>query len=99
LAAVADCHIVAYASDSYLQPDDLAAKHAQLFVLDLLYLLVAQCNFSRVATMLAASAMAVSDHRRGAARSSASDRRPSRQGRPGAPTTHPPRPSTGATHA
>lgn len=63
LAAVAQTHIVAYASDGYLQPDDLAAKHAQLFVLDLLYLLVAQYNFSRAATMLAASAMAVSDHR------------------------------------
>lgn len=63
LATAAQTHIVAYASDGYLQPDDLAAKHAQLFVLDLLYLLVAQYNFSRAATMLAASAMAVSDHR------------------------------------
>lgn len=69
LAAVADTHLVAYAPDGYLQPDDLAAKHAQLFVLDLLYLLVAQQNFSKAATMLAASAMAVSDHRREAANS------------------------------
>lgn len=66
LASIADTHIVAYASDGYLQPDDLAAKHAQLFVLDLLYLLVAQNNFGRAATMLAASAMAVTDHRRDA---------------------------------
>jgi DNA-binding MurR/RpiR family transcriptional regulator len=98
LAQVADCHIVAYASDSYLQPDDLAAKHAQLFVLDLLYLLVAQCNFGKVATMLAASAMAVSDHRRGAGRPGAPAHG---QGHPGhesvAAATRPPRPSRGAT--
>ena len=60
----ADVHITAYATDAYLQPDDLAAKHAQLFILDLLYLLVAQQDFSQVATHLAASAMAVSGHRR-----------------------------------
>lgn len=66
LAALADANIVAYAPDGYLQPDDLAAKHAQLFVLDLLYLLVAQQNFAESANMLAASAMAVSDHRRAA---------------------------------
>ncbi len=66
LAAVADVHLTAYAPDGYLQPDDLAAKHAQLFVLDLLYLLVAQQNFGTAATLLAASAMAVSGHRRDA---------------------------------
>lgn len=64
LAELAATNLVAYAPDGYLQPDDLAAKHAQLFVLDLLYLLVAQQNFSKAATMLAASAMAVSGHRR-----------------------------------
>ncbi len=63
LASIADVHLAAYAPDGYMQPDDLAAKHAQLFVLDLLYLLVAQQNFNRAATMLAASAMAVSGHR------------------------------------
>ena len=66
LATLADANIVAYAPDGYLQPDDLAAKHAQLFVLDLLYLMVAQQNFAASANMLAASAMAVSDHRRAA---------------------------------
>ena len=66
LAALADTTLVAYAPDGYLQPDDLAAKHAQLLVLDLLYLLVAQQNFAKAATMLAASAMAVSGHRRDA---------------------------------
>lgn len=65
LATICDVHLTAHAPDGYLQPDDLAAKHAQLFVLDLLYLLIAQQNFANAATLLAASAMAVSGHRRG----------------------------------
>ena len=73
LAGSADVHITAYATDAYLQPDDLAAKHAQLFILDLLYLLVAQQDFSQVATHLAASAMAVSGHRRAVHRAGAGD--------------------------
>ncbi len=73
LAGSADLHITAYATDAYLQPDDLAAKHAQLFILDLLYLLVAQQDFSQVATHLAASAMAVSGHRRSVHRAGAGD--------------------------
>lgn len=93
LATIADIHIVAYASDSYLQPDDLAAKHAQLFVLDLLYLLIAQHNFGRAATMLAASAMAVSDHRRDAVRTSTPGRRSRR------PAPQASRPTTGADDA
>jgi DNA-binding MurR/RpiR family transcriptional regulator len=64
LASVADVHITTYAPDEYLQPDDLSAKHAQLLVLDLLYLLVAQRDFARTTTMLAASAAAVAPHRR-----------------------------------
>lgn len=64
LAAIADVHVTTFAPDGYLQPDDLSAKHAQLFVLDLLYLLIAQQNFNQTVTMLAASAMAVSGHRR-----------------------------------
>lgn len=52
------------AEERFLQPDDLSAKHSQLFVLDLLYLLVAQQNFGRTTTTLAASALAVSPHRR-----------------------------------
>jgi hypothetical protein len=59
LAELADVHLVTVAPDEYLQPDDLSAKHAQLFALDLLYLLVAQRNFARTATTLAASAAAV----------------------------------------
>ncbi len=64
LARIADVHVIAFAPGGYLQPDDLSAKHAQLLVLDLLYLLIAQQNFSRTVTLLAASAMAVSGHRR-----------------------------------
>ncbi len=64
LATVADVTIGTAAPDPYLQPDDLSAKHSQLMVLDLLYLLVAQETFADTATRLAASAMAVSGHRR-----------------------------------
>ncbi|KAA1424423.1 MurR/RpiR family transcriptional regulator [Mumia zhuanghuii] len=64
LAAVAHEHVVAAAPEEYLQPDDLSAKHSQLFLLDLVYLLVAQQDFARTTTKLAASAMAVLPHRR-----------------------------------
>lgn len=66
LAQVADEHIVTLAHEQFLQPDDLSAKHSQLFVLDLIYLLVAQQNFGRTTTTLAASAVAVAPHRRSA---------------------------------
>lgn len=64
LAQLAHEHIVTLAHEQFLQPDDLSAKHSQLFVLDLLYLLVAQQNFGRTTTTLAASALAVAPHRR-----------------------------------
>ena len=57
-------HVVAAAPEEYLQPDDLSAKHSQLFLLDLIYLLVAQQDFARTTTKLAASAMAVLPHRK-----------------------------------
>jgi DNA-binding MurR/RpiR family transcriptional regulator len=64
MAQVADAHLTSYAPGEYLQPDDLSAKHAQLFVIDLLYLLAAQQDFSRTTSLLAASAAAVRPHRR-----------------------------------
>lgn len=64
LAEAADLQIITSVYEQFLQPDDLSAKHVQLFVLDLLYLLVAQENFSRSTTKLAASAVAVAPHRR-----------------------------------
>lgn len=64
LAQLADEHIATLANEQFLQPDDLSAKHSQLFVLDLLYLLVAQQNFGRTTTTLAVSAQAVAPHRR-----------------------------------
>ena len=67
LAELADLSIVTSVHEQYLQPDDLSAKHGQLLVLDLLYLLVAQQNFDRSSAKLAASALAVSSHRRRAA--------------------------------
>jgi DNA-binding MurR/RpiR family transcriptional regulator len=64
LATLADDHLTASAPGEYLQPDDLSAKHAQMFLIDLLYLLVAQIDFPRTTSLLAASAAAVSPHRR-----------------------------------
>lgn len=64
LAELADRTIVTSVHEQYLQPDDLSAKHGQLLVLDLLYLLVAQQNFDRSSAKLAASARAVASHRR-----------------------------------
>lgn len=64
LAELADLAIVTSVYEQFLQPDDLSAKHGQLLVLDLLYLLVAQQSFDRASEKLAASARAVSSHRR-----------------------------------
>lgn len=60
----ADLRIITSVYERFLQPDDLSAKHAQLLVMDLLYLLVAQADFERTTTDLAASAVAVAGHRR-----------------------------------
>ncbi|HET9871019.1 MAG TPA: MurR/RpiR family transcriptional regulator [Propionibacteriaceae bacterium] len=64
LAKSADLAIITSVHEQFLQPDDLSAKHVQLLVLDLLYLLVAQHDFARSTANLAASAQAVSGHRR-----------------------------------
>lgn len=64
MAEASDLSIVTSVYERFMQPDDLSAKHAQLLVLDLLYLLVAQENFTRTTDNLAASALAVSTHRR-----------------------------------
>ena len=72
LARVADEVLIAAAPESYLKPADLSARHCQLFVVDLLYLLIAQSNFDRTTRLLAASGAAVAPRRRplrGAARS------------------------------
>lgn len=64
LAESADEAIITSVHEQFLQPDDLSAKHVQLLVIDLIYLLVAQVNFAQTTSKLAASAMAVSPHRR-----------------------------------
>ncbi len=64
LAEAADLQIITSVHEQFLQPDDLSAKHVQLLVLDLLYLLVAQINFTQTTTKLASSAVAVAPHRR-----------------------------------
>lgn len=65
LAKLADDVLIAASPDGYLQPADLTARHCQLFVVDLLYLLVAQLNFDRTTRLLAASGAAVASRRRG----------------------------------
>jgi DNA-binding MurR/RpiR family transcriptional regulator len=64
LAGIADVSLATAEPSRYLRPDDLSVKHSQLLVLDLLYLLIAQQMFADASTRLAASAMAVSAHRR-----------------------------------
>lgn len=64
LARIADDMLIAASPDGYLQPTDLSARHCQLFVVDLLYLLIAQSNFERTTRLLAASGAAVAPHRR-----------------------------------
>lgn len=64
LARIANDVMVAASPNSYLQPADLSARHCQLFVVDLLYLLVAQSDFDRTTRLLAASGAAVAPRRR-----------------------------------
>ncbi|SEE15001.1 MurR/RpiR family transcriptional regulator [Ruania alba] len=64
LAQTADCTLLASVPEQYLHPADLSAKHSQLFVLDVLYLLVAQLDYSATVARIAASADAVASHRR-----------------------------------
>jgi DNA-binding MurR/RpiR family transcriptional regulator len=64
LARLADDVLIAASPDGYLQPADLSARHCQLFVVDLLYLLIAQSNFDRTTRLLAASGAAVAPRRR-----------------------------------
>ena len=74
LTSIADLKIITSVYEQFLQPDDLSAKHVQLLVLDLLYLLVAQENFERTTTNLARSAAAVASHRRPSRQSASSAR-------------------------
>lgn len=64
LGKLADDVLTAAAPNGYLQPADLSARHCQLFVVDFLYLLIAQANFDRTTRLLAASAAAVQPRRR-----------------------------------
>lgn len=64
IADIADVSITTAAPVGYLRPDDMSVKHSQLFVIDLLYLLIAQQMFDPATRRLAATATAVSAHRR-----------------------------------
>jgi DNA-binding MurR/RpiR family transcriptional regulator len=70
LAMVADAYLVNATPTVYPQPDDILAKHTQLLVLDLLYLLVAQHDYTSTAERLTRSRVAVTSHRRLAAEQS-----------------------------
>ncbi len=82
LAKIAHDVLIAASPDAYLQPADLSARHCQLFVVDLLYLLIAQSNFDHTTRLLAASGAAVAPRRRpmrGAASSNSTVRRAAAQ--------------------
>lgn len=64
LGQLADVCLIASVPQEYLHPADLSAKHSQLFVLDLLYLLVVQHDYTDAVHKLASTARAVSGHRR-----------------------------------
>ncbi len=64
IADVADISLTTAEPVAYLRPDDMSVRHTQYLVIDLLYLLVAQQMFDQAAANLAATALAVSAHRR-----------------------------------
>lgn len=64
LAKIADDVLLVASPHGYLQPADLSARLCQLFVVDLLYLLVAQSDFDKTTRLLAASGAAVAPRRR-----------------------------------
>jgi DNA-binding MurR/RpiR family transcriptional regulator len=64
LAKIADDVLLVASPHGYLQPADLSARLCQLFVVDLLYLLVAQLDFDKTTRLLAASGAAVAPRRR-----------------------------------
>lgn len=63
VAEAAEVHIQTCPSGDYLNPGELAAQSAQLFVINLLYLLVARRDHARAARALELTASAVMDHR------------------------------------
>ena len=67
LADLADVCVVNATLSPQLQPDDLSAKVSQLFVLDLLYLLIAQQDLVVTAERLADTRLAVAHHHRATA--------------------------------
>ena len=64
LAKIADDVLLVASPHGYLQPADLSARLCQLYVVDLLYLLVAQSDFDKTTRLLAATAAAVAPRRR-----------------------------------
>ncbi|GAB2593919.1 MurR/RpiR family transcriptional regulator [Pseudactinotalea suaedae] len=63
LEAVADECLLAAVPNQYLHPADLSTKHAQLLVLDFIYILVMQEDYAGAVAKLDVSAAAVATHR------------------------------------
>ena len=63
VAQAARVHIQTCPSGEHPQPGELAAQSAQLFVINLLYLLVARCDHGRAERALSLTASAVAAHR------------------------------------
>lgn len=65
LAKVADIVLTTAIHETTFRPDELAARHPQLIVLDLIYVAVAQRRYEATADALDITAQAVSGHRSG----------------------------------
>ncbi|GAB2976911.1 MurR/RpiR family transcriptional regulator [Actinotalea caeni] len=63
LEGVADECLIATVPNQYLHPADLSTKHAQLLVLDFIYMLVIQEDYAGAVAKLDVSAAAVAGHR------------------------------------
>lgn len=79
LAEVADVVLTTEAYETTFRPHALAARHSQLLVLDLVYVVVAQRTYERTSKALALTASAVDSHRAGDLTLSAQQRRSARQ--------------------
>lgn len=62
LAQEADLTLIAAVPERFHHPSDVSAHHAQLFVMDFLYMLVIQQDYSGALANLEVSAAAVADH-------------------------------------
>lgn len=83
LAEIADVVLTTEAYETTFRPHALAARHSQLLVLDLVYVVVAQRTYQRTSKALALTASAVGSHRAGDVTLGGQQRRSARQPVPG----------------